>query len=231
MIVFRTKYPEDRGSPISQMRLRLLRFATLFCRRSEACSTSLQLSSLKDLRVARRERLKLWSSDPAISAILHSDVFAAFDGTMSAPVALNAACTATSTGANDETEKSEDFHGTPESLTLSDALPLYMALSAAFTQLRGNQITRPWMVLTARFMLSTILEQALVFGVVDRYVIAETFAYGFHVPSNEGDLQIKTDDLIIRNMFWRGPDDDVNNGEIDDWKDIRNGHISVVSET
>ena len=180
------------------------------------------------LRAARKDRLKAWSSDHTISAILQSGDFAAFDGSTTVPATLTTAFRDTFLDANGEVAK--EFYGTPKSLSLLDALPLYMALSAAFTQLRGSQITRPWMTLTARYMLAAVLEQVLAFGTVDRCVIAETFAYSFHMPSDEPDLHINADDLLVQNMFWRGPNDDANHGEVDDWKDIKNAHMNVVSD-
>ena len=183
-----------------------------------------------NIRAARKARLKAWSSDRSISAILQSSVFAAFDGSTAAPTTLTRAFRATYLDANGKLKNSEDYYGTPKSLSLLDALPFYMALSAAFTQLRGSQITRPWMILTARYMLAAVLEQVLAFGTVGQHIIAETFAYGFHVLSDGLDLHIDPDDLLIQNMFGRGPDDQINNGEVDDWKDIRDTHMNVVSE-
>ena len=214
------------------MRLRLLRFTTLFCRRLSACLTSLTSSSLADIRAKRRRRLKIISLDQDISIILENEAFAAFDESSPIPPNLIDRHRASVPTASGIIADSSNYYGKSDSFSLLDALFSFMALSAAFTQLRNSQITRPWMLLTAQYMLAAVLEQFLAYGSAGREVIAEAFAYGFpNRPSKKDGLEVDEDELLIKKMFWKGEDDEAENDEKGGWRQIRNAHINIVCKS
>ena len=213
------------------MRLRLLRFTALFCRRLRPCSTSLTQSSLTSVRAKRKRRLKLSSSDEDISTVLENKAFAAYDTLTPIPPVIIDRYRANVLTASGEMAGSNEWYGKPESPSLLDTLFSYIALSAAFTQLGNSQITRPWMLLTAQFMLGATLEQFLVYGATGREVIAEAFAYGCSSKLSEDDAtKIDDDELIINNMFWYGHGDGAGNSEVGGWREIRSAHINSVSD-
>ena len=117
---------------------------------------------------------------------------------------------------------SPDFYGSPESLSLLDTLPIFIALSAAQNVLQGNNVTELWMKLAARYMTQAILEQYLVYGAEMHGAIKEGFAYGFDAEVIIGGMD--SDELLITNLFWDGETE----REISSWKEIRDEHLVAV---
>ena len=115
-----------------------------------------------------------------------------------------------------------DYYGSPQSLSLLDTLPLFMALSASQTALQGRNVAAPWMHLAASYMAEAVLEQFLCFSAADAEPIWEAFSYGFDVDST---AEAGSDELAITNMFWGGVDE----SEVGGWKEIKEGYLAAVS--
>ena len=115
-----------------------------------------------------------------------------------------------------------DFYGSPQSLSLLDTLPLFMALSAAQNILQGNNVTELWMKLAARYMAQAIIEQYLVYGAEIQGVIKEGFAYGLDTDLIADSAD--SDELQIINLFW----DEETERVLPVWKQIRDEHLLAV---
>ena len=221
LIIFQSIHPEYHGSSITQFRLSLLRFTTLFTRRTEDSKSNPSSAALLSLRSQHHERAQAFLSHYNVTAGLD---LSAFDN--STPIAK--CCRGQQRPLILEkfisTGSPRGYHGSSRSISLLDTLPSFMALSAAQNILQGNHITILWMELAARYMAEAVLEQYLIYGAEGPGVIREAFAYGFNVESI---AQADNEDLRITNMFWGGE----NECEIPGWKNIRYEHLSAVSAT
>ncbi|MCJ1412057.1 hypothetical protein MMC19_006149 [Ptychographa xylographoides] len=218
LIIFRTNHPEAHGSRTIQFRLSLLRFVVIFTGRFVASETSLSAKSLEKIRSAHRARAEAFRFHCEITDGVDLSSFSLYLP-FSEQLQIIYRKRMLDTFAPQDTEL--DYYGSPQSLSLLDTLPLFMALSASQTALQGRNVAAPWMHLAASYMAEAVLEQFLCFSAADAEPIWEAFSYGFDVDST---AEAGSDELAITNMFWGGVDE----SEVGGWKEIKEGYLAAV---
>ena len=219
LVMFHFNYPDHRCSSTVQFRLCLLKFAALFTRRMEASESSLAPPTLQTLKAQHQQRAKAFLSHYDVTLSLD---LTPFGNSLPFPESVQQAqrrrvlCASVS-------DLLADHYGSPNSLSLLDTLPSFMALSAAQNTLQGNNVTYLWMRLAARYMAEAVLEQYLIYGAHGSDIIQEAFAYGFDPESISAS---DSEELAITNLFWGGED----GREVQGWEEIRDEHLKAVSK-
>jgi hypothetical protein len=112
-----------------------------------------------------------------------------------------------------------------DSTSLADLVPMFVALSAARSELQGEgstNITRQWMELAGEFMLQAALEQYLVYGTHSTSKLREIFSWGWR-PSPE--QVIWEDAPRVNHMFC----EEGRQQEVEGWAEIRREYVGMVN--
>lgn len=199
-------HPGEHGTKEIQIRLRLLKFASLFCSRFTSAPIEPSERKLKSLRDQGHKRRKA------------CDIAGFLTGAAKYGSANPAAKATDKT--NPEGNMTASIHGSAYPTSLIDSLPSFMALSAAQSALQELPVSDVWMRLAAGFMAHAALEQSLVYQMELKDAIEEAFSWRFDPGSiaEEG-----TDEWAINAMFFG------KEGEVVGWSDIKNEHIRAVS--
>ena len=206
LILFRSIHPEEHGTKEIQIRLRLLKFTSLFC--SRFTSVPIEPSEWK-LKSLRDQGHKLRKASDTLGSLVGAVKYESANPVMQV-----------TDKTNPEGNMTTSFHGSAQPTSLIDSLPSFMALSAAQSALQELPVSDVWMRLAAGFMAHAALEQSLVYQMELTDALEEAFAWRFDPGSiaEEG-----TDDWAINAMFFG------EEGEVVGWSDIRNEHIRAVS--
>lgn len=139
-----------------------------------------------------------------------------------------------------ENEAYEDaFYGTPESVSLLDILPSFMAVIAARNELNNSNLSTGLMELAAQFMLQASLEQYLVRGATGCDAIDEAFAWGYKPPhptngqKNSTPTGLNGDgptEPIVETDRMFQSEDNVSQ-EIPDWSEIKASYIAELAHS
>jgi hypothetical protein len=120
---------------------------------------------------------------------------------------------------------STGFRASADATSLADLVPMFVALSAARSELQGEDstnITRQWMELAGEFMLQAALEQCLVYGTHSTSKLREIFSWGWR-PSPE--QVIWEDAPRVNQMFC----EEGRQQEVEGWAEIRREFVAMVS--
>ncbi|KAL8785375.1 MAG: hypothetical protein Q9195_008669 [Heterodermia aff. obscurata] len=205
LILFRSMHPDEHGTKEIQIRLRLLKFASLFCSRFTSVPIEPSERKLKSLRdQGRRVRKASHTAGSRTGTIKYESTDPAAKATNKTNLDIN-------------TTASLDGPARPTSLI--DSLPSFMALSAAQSALQELPVSDVWMRLAAGLMAHAALEQCLVYRMDLTDALDEAFAWRFDPGST---AEEGTDEWAINAMFFG------EEGEVVGWSDIRNEHIRAV---
>ena len=217
LTVFHANHTNSAVSSTLQFRARLLQFSVLFIRRSTArtltattataTSNSATLPALRELRVRHRARSQAYLSHRPDARDIDAGLL------LSSQPATTEATVGTSLCA------SPALYASPNSVSLLDTLPAFMALSAVQNAMHESDITTLWMDLAARFMAQAALEQYVDYGAKEPDVLLDAFAWGYDASSaaSEG-----SDDWEVNAMF------SVEEGEVPEWARVRKHYIGMV---
>ncbi|GAB7356359.1 hypothetical protein MBLNU459_g7146t1 [Dothideomycetes sp. NU459] len=235
--VFRANHPGCAAPPDIHFRLRLLKFATLFCRRLTQNPSTPVPSTVSTLRAENRARAQRWKKANFPSFYAYS-----FELCGSLPLpADQLQCyrdhVLERLGSPQQMVDGGLFYGTDASVSLLDLLTPFMELSAARASLNADfSITWRWMKMAGEFMLQATLEQYLVRGAAGREVAEEAFAWGYTSSqsdpalTNVGEQWLNTD-AEINNMFRAEADDEEMNvaeTEIEGWRETRDEFCNML---
>lgn len=213
-------HPGHHGNADIQFRLRLLRFTSLSASRFGSFNAVPTISALRDMRRRQYDRGKTSQSYNSFPEELKT---------------IAVADLLLSPKSEDHSHNNEQNHEqqldsnaklgeanctSPDSPSLLDTLPDFMAISAAQIMLQETIITDVWMRLAAGYMSHAVVEQILVYGIPGLEVLRQAFAWGFDENSN---AEEGSDELQINAMFLR------EDGVVESWDDIRDAHIRAVS--
>ncbi|KAF2433811.1 hypothetical protein EJ08DRAFT_694290 [Tothia fuscella] len=198
---------QDPVPETARFRLRLLKFSTLYGRRLSANATTPLPAELEALRQTHRRRAEEWW-DAALPS----------QGNFADPVfqdRLPRSERRTSTTSLDHSE----------STALADLVPMFVALSAARSELQDTDaanITTQWMELAGEFMLQAALEQCLVYGTGSASKLREIFSWGWR-PSP---TQVAWDDeRTVNHMFC----EEGRAREVEGWAKIRREYVEMLT--
>jgi hypothetical protein len=201
--IFKGRHPNEEVPDATRFRLRLVKFTTLFGHRLNPCMTTPPPSELQSLRQTHQRRAEeWWDSDSSESPTFSSN----FD---------RQPARRTSPGSRSSVD----------STSLADLVPMFVALSAARSELQGSgstNITRQWMELAGEFMLQAALEQCLVYGTHSSSKLREIFSWGWR-PSPE--QVIWQDEPRVNHMFC----EEGRQQEVEGWAEIRREFVGMVS--
>ena len=206
LILFRSIHPGEHGTKEIQIRLRLLKFASIFCSRFTSVPIEPSERKPKSLRDHGHKRRKASDTPGFLTGAVTYE-------------SANPVAKATSM-ANPEGNMTASFHGSALPTPLIDSLPSFMALSAAQSALQEQPVSDVWMRLAAGFMAHAALEQSLDYQIELTDALEEAFAWRFDPGST---AEENTDEWAINAMFFG------EEGEVVGWSDIRNEHIRAVS--
>lgn len=213
--MFRSIHPEHQRNTDSQFRLRLLKFAVLFTRRSRASAPVPLLPSLETIRVKQQMQSDAYKSIDTHLASLDPDN----TNIRSVPFQDTIRIEHESFPGDSTNEITTQDGNSLPLVSLLDTLPAFMALSAAENAMQESRITDMWMRLAAGYMAQAVAEQYLDYGSKQQDVLQEAFAWGFDVETT---AEEGSDDWIINAMFWGEHD------EVAGWEEIRNEHMRAV---
>ena len=212
LVMFRAMHPDHQGTPEVQLRLRLLRFTTLFTRRQSAEDLRSWTQNLQELRNSHQKKANAFKASLALpdlteylgpskdlKCVKHEHVLG--NGTPDRPKGRNASSLPV--------------------LSLLDTVPSFMALSAAKNAMQESKITDTWMRLAAGYMAQAVVEQYLDYGSQRDDVMKEAFAWGF---DPDGAAEETNDDWMVNAMFL---DEEA---EFKDWGEIRDEHLRAVGD-
>lgn len=193
-----------------KLRLRLVKFTTLYGRRLTQSTTTPSSADLEALRqIHRRRASEYWdsSSDGSFqeSAFQHRHP--------------------------SERRSATQFRANIESVTLSDLVPMFIGLSAARStmQMSTRDITKQWMHLAGQFMLQAALEQCLLYGQCSAEKLREVFSWGW-----KEDISTSwQDEQSVNNMFFDMDqyEEDGSKREVKGWKEIKMSYFKMVSNS
>lgn len=207
--MFHTMHPDWHGSTEIGFRLRLLKFAVFFVRRSSSSQTSPSLAALQRIRRQHLERAHLFRlEDQCEGLVVMAPTTDPLEKLQPTETVLSVSGT------------SPEHCKTPGSLSLLDTLPAFMALSAAQKVSQESTISELWMRLAAGYMAQAYIEQVLVHGLTQPDILLEAFAWGFDAGSG---AEEGSEEWQINVMFWSKYD------VVAGWDGIRNEHIQAVS--
>jgi hypothetical protein len=198
-----------------QLRLRLLRFVTLFTRRFTENNTSMPSDELEALRQGNLERAReYWAG---VERPNLNDGFKNLRST-SEQLEHNRSRFATRLRLP---QSSSGFYGHAESMSLLDLLPLFLSLSAAHAaHFNQANISDSYMTLAASFMMHATMEQYFVCGARGACALLQSFAWGWKaIPGSSWN-----EEGLVNRMF---RDEDLQQ-EIEGWAEKRDGYFAVV---
>ena len=215
--IFRTIHASYRGSKGLRFRLRQLRFAALYTRRTVTSETTPSKTALQRLSDQRhKQAIAFRSIQQSLASLPLIDLPEYQALKHKAPIKQQQSLH----GPNPPGISSSHVSCTPPSTSLLDSLPSFMALSAVFqTTTNQTTITDTWMRLAAGFMAQAVIEQYLIYDSTGDEVLQKAFAWGFDAEctAEEG-----SDEWEINAMFW-GEDQVVPR-----WEEIRDAHMQAV---
>ena len=216
---FCTMHPDHHASLELQFRLRLLKFTTMFTKRSAPKEATPPGPILQNLRHRRQKQVNAFgskSSGKGDLVTLNLPNLTEYLAPLNVMEVKQEHIEQESTAGKKVSEA--HAHSRP-AISLLDTIPLFMAVSAAQISMQEGIITDTWMRLAAGYMAHAVAEQYLVYGSQRQEVIQEAFSWGFdpECSAEEG-----TDDFQINAMFW-GVD-----AVVDGWNNIRDEHTQAV---
>ncbi|KAL8873097.1 MAG: hypothetical protein Q9198_007084, partial [Flavoplaca austrocitrina] len=115
--------------------------------------------------------------------------------------------------------KSANPHEDPQAMSLSQTLPLFLALSAVQNELQGSTITEIWMMLAAGYMAQAYIEQVVLYQKERPGLLEEAFQWGYDAGcrAEQGSEQWQINDMF-------GADE----SSVSLWKSIRREHLEAV---
>lgn len=207
-------HPNHHGSVELRLRLQLLKFMSLFVNHFKPSMTTPSRLALQGIRKQHYQQARL---SHMYKNLPHDLDMAPLIGLPTTPK-LNSIA---------DDENSLAFQAPlnsikkPDSPSLLDSLPEFMALCAAdHVILQGTQVTNVWMRLAADYMAQAVIEQFLVYGVQEIGVLHQAFSYGF---DGESVAEEDSDEFLINALFF-GEDK-----QVEGWDTIRDEHIRAVS--
>lgn len=207
-------------APVSslELRLRILRFTTLFTRRYTPDHVTPPFEELDALRSVQKQRATAWYSDMPLEQVCRAIGVDTKDPRISIStirqareavfkqLAIHARATA--------------FYTSPSSLSILDLLPMFLAVAAGLNDMHGGSITPQLQDLAASFMQQAVIEQFVVFGSQQSDVIPLAFAWGYRqTPPG-----VWEDETLVNQMFC---DEDLNQ-EVDGWADTHERYLSEL---
>jgi len=191
-----------------KLRLRLVKFTTLYGKRLTRSAATPPAADLEALRQTYRRRAnEYWdsSSDGSFqeSAFQHRQL--------------------------SERRSATEFRASSGSIALSDLVPIFIGLSAARStmQMSTRDVTKQWMHLAGQFMLQAALEQCLLFGQCPAEKLREIFSWGWKesISTSWQDEQLANDMFFDMDQY----DDDSSKREVKGWKEIKMSYFQMVS--
>lgn len=206
--IFKNNHPGESVSNAIKLRLRLVKFTTLFGRRSTQSATTPSSADLEALRQTHRRRAaEYWDSSSD-----GSDRESAFQHRQSS-----------------ERRSATQYRATRDSIALSDLVPMFIGLSAARSNMdmSTREITTQWMHLAGQFMLQAALEQCLLYGQCPAEKLREIFSWGWKedISASWQDEQSVNDMFFDMDQY----DEDGSRREVKGWKEIKMGYFKMVS--
>ena len=215
--IFQNLHLGHHGSEDLRFRLRLLKFAVLFTRRSTQMETTPSDLQLRKLRDEREEQVQVFTSKKSGAMRLNPQDLTEESVT---PDNLRIKQERFTHDVTPFDRIDSDCHSMPPSVSLIDTLPMFMALSAAQNAtVNDAKITKVWMLLAAGYMAQAAMEQYINYDNHQVDVLREAFAWGF---DPECVAEPESDEWRINAMFWG--DDEV----IPEWDAVRDDHIQAV---
>jgi hypothetical protein len=206
--IFKNNHPNESVSDTIKLRLRLVKFTTLYGRRLTQSTTTPSSADLEALRQTHRRRAnEYWdsSSDGSFqeSAFQHRQP--------------------------SERRSATEFRANTGSIALSDLVPMFISLSAARStmQMSARDITKQWMHLAGQFMLQAALEQCLLYGQCPAEKLREIFSWGWkeNISTSWQDEQSVNDMFFDMDQY----DEDGSMREAKGWKEIKMSYFKMVS--
>ncbi|OQO08061.1 hypothetical protein B0A48_06854 [Cryoendolithus antarcticus] len=224
LAIFKAKYADYQVDDELDFRILLLKFVTLYVRRSSCNASSPTPEALKALRVRNQQRAVHWIGN-AERAPTHGRHVESFDQDLPLPLEdleRNRADVLSSLNAPAEDEAYEDaFYGTSSSLALLDLLPLFMEVSATRNGMSESTLTVQWMELAGSFILQACLEMYSVRGAAGSDAIDEAFAWGFE----SRETTTTGDDLPEVDAMFECEDEE---GEVLGWAEIKQRYLDEL---
>jgi hypothetical protein len=191
-----------------KLRLRLVKFTTLYGRRLTQSTTTPSSADLEALRQTHRRRANdYWDSSS--------------DGSFQESTFSHRQPS--------ERRSATEFRASTGSIALSDLVPMFIGLSAARStmQMSTRDITKQWMHLAGQFMLQAALEQCLLYGQCPTEKLREIFSWGWkeNISTSWQDEQSVNDMFFDMDQY----DEDSSMREIKGWKEIKMTYFKMVS--
>ncbi|TID14252.1 hypothetical protein E2P81_ATG09130 [Venturia nashicola] len=208
--IFKRNHPTESVSDAIKLRLRLVKFTTLFGRRSAQSATTPSVADLEALRQTHRRRATdYWdsSSDGSFqeSAFQHRQP--------------------------SERRSATQYRATTDSIALADLVPMFLALSAARSNMdmSTREITTQWMHLAGQFMLQAALEQCLLYGQCPEEKLREIFSWGWKedISTSWQDEQSVNDMFFDMDQY----DEDGSRREVKGWREIKMSYFQMLKPT
>ncbi|KAL9034882.1 MAG: hypothetical protein Q9180_005164, partial [Flavoplaca navasiana] len=120
---------------------------------------------------------------------------------------------------NSKIPESANHQEDPRAISLSQTLPLFLALSAVQNELQGSTITEIWMMLAAGYMAQAYIEQVVLYQKERPGLLEEVFQWGYDAGcrAEQGSEQWQINDMF-------GADE----SSISLWESIRREHVEAV---
>ena len=208
--MFHAMHPDYQGTPELQLRLRLLKFTTLFTKRESMKELKLWTQDLHSIRHFRQEKANAFRSNTYVPDLTEH---------LAPRENLKWIKQEHVLSANGPSRRKGKDKASLPLVSLLDTLPSFMALSAAENAMQESKITETWMRLAAGYMAQAVIEQCLLYGSRSDKALKEAFAWGFdsETLADEG-----SEDWIVNAMFL---DEEA---EFESWHEIRDEHMQAV---
>ncbi|QDS71301.1 hypothetical protein FKW77_001578 [Venturia effusa] len=208
--IFKNNHPSESVSDAIKLRLRLVKFAALFGRRSTQSATTPSSDDLEALRQTHRRRAtEYWDS--------------ASDGSVQEPTFQHRQPS--------ERRSATQYRATTDLVALSDLVPMFIGLSAARSNMdtSSREITTQWMHLAGQFMLQAALEQGSLFGQCPAEKLREIFSWGWKedISTSWQDEQSVNDMFFDLDQY----NEDGSRREVKAWKEIKMGYFRMLKPT
>ena len=120
---------------------------------------------------------------------------------------------------NPKTPETANSQEDPQAMSLSQTLPLFLALSAVQNELQGSTITEIWMMLAAGYMAQAYIEQVVLYQKERPGLLEEAFRWGYDAGclAEQGSEQWQINDMF-------GADE----SSVSLWESIRREHLEAV---
>ncbi|KAE9970441.1 hypothetical protein BLS_004902 [Venturia inaequalis] len=208
--IFKNNHPSESVPDAIKLRLRLVKFTTLFGRRSTQSATTPSSADLEALRRTHRRRAtEYWDSSS--------------DGSFQEPAFQHRQ--------SSERRSATQYRATTDSIALSDLVPMFIGLSAARSNMdmSTREITTQWMHLAGQFMLQAALEQCLLYGQCPTERLREIFSWGWKedISTSWQDEQSVNDMFFDMDQY----DEDGSRREVKGWREIKTGYFKMLKPT